>query len=140
MLQQPGWRYTQHVSVSSIDIAFATYKSGPSQSDHRVNQQLHLHLFVGAVPSQGLVSCVVAEATPGLDSVRGSNRRSSDNVECPFTVRNSVIPMDRSICTSTCISKANLAMTEPSTPSRVTLGVDLAISRKIHVRYTSVHT
>jgi hypothetical protein len=31
---------------------------------------------------------------------------------------------------STCIFKANLAMTELSTPSRVTLGVDLAISRK----------
>jgi hypothetical protein len=86
---------------------------------------------MGAVPSpKVLVSCVVTAATPGLDSVRGSNRRSSDNVECPFTVRNTVIPMDWSICTSTCISKANLAMTELSTPSRVTLGVDLAISRK----------
>jgi hypothetical protein len=38
--------------------------------------------------------------------------------------------VDRSICTSTCIFKANLAMTELSTPSRVTFGVDLAISRE----------
>jgi hypothetical protein len=59
---------------------------------------------------------------------------------CPFTASNIVIPINNwSTCTSTCISKVNLAMTEVSTPSRVTArGWDDDLKGHGKMRYTSV--